>query len=80
MAIAEDQVTLMINDPTVQVEALSYDLHHELYRVYLNLTQGQINQEIEIHVTRDGTALVMGEITHINGGSDAEKIEEKINI
>ena len=80
MEIAEDQVTLMINDPTVEVEALSYDLHHELYRVYLNLTQGQINQEIEIHVTRDGTALVMGEITHINGGSDAEKIEEKINI
>ena len=80
MEIAEDQVTLMINDPTVQVEALSYDLHHELYRVYLNLTQGQINQEIEIHITRDGTALVMGEITHINGGSDAEKIEEKINI
>ena len=80
MEIAEDQVTLMINDPTVQVEALSYDLHHELYRVYLNLTQGQINQEIEIHVTRDGTALVMGEINHINGGSDAEKIEEKINI
>ena len=80
MEIAEEQVTILINDPTVQVEALSYDLHHELYRVYLNLTQGQINQEIEIHVTRDGTALIMGEIKHINEGAESNKLEEKINV
>lgn len=80
MEIAEEQVTILINDPTVQVEALSYDLHHELYRVYLNLTQGQINQETEIHVTRDGTALIMGEIKHINEGAESNKLEEKINV
>ena len=80
MEIAEEQVTIIINDRTVQVEALSYDLHHELYRVYLNLTQGQINQETEIHVTRDGTALIMGEIKHINEGAESNKLEEKINV
>ncbi len=66
MNIAENEVSKMIGDDTVIIEAIGYELHHEMYQIYLNLTQGTLNQQTDIHVSRDGTALILGDIQHIS--------------
>ena len=80
MNIAENEVSKMIGDDTVIVEAIGYDLHHEIYQIYLNLTQGNLNQQTDIHVSRDGTALILGEIRHIGTSTDSASQTSRLDI
>jgi len=80
MNIAENEVSKMIGDDTVIVEAIGYDLNHEIYQIYLNLTQGNLNQQTDIHVSRDGTALILGEIQHIGTSTDSASQTSRLDI
>jgi len=80
MNIAENEVSKMIGDDTVIVEAIGYELHHEMYQIYLNLTQGTLNQQTDIHVSRDGTALILGEIQHVENAIDSSRQTSRSDI
>ena len=70
MTIAENQVNSIVSSQGLTATVTSYVLENGLYTVFVDVGQGDLVQEAEVYLTRDGDILIVGNAYETSGSED----------